>query len=127
MPYSTVLKKLPGFCLLVSLASCATVRPAPTVATATVPTTTVAKYLGSTQCQGGGLSLAQVQDQLTAAGVPVVRMACGHDGRVHPAVCGAGDGRLAIAVIPAAQLNRATGLGFLPAAKLPDHGETPCK
>jgi hypothetical protein len=122
MPYANVLKKLPGFCLLVSLASCATVRPAPTV-----PTATVVKYLGSTQCQGGGLTLAQVQDQLTAAGVPVVRMACGHDGRVHPAVCGAGDGRLAIAVIPAAQLTRATDMGFLPVAKLPDHGETPCK
>jgi hypothetical protein len=57
----------------------------------------------------------------------VQRQACGDDGRIRPAVCGAPDGRIGIFVIPAAQQAQAARLQFTPLAALPDAREQPCR
>lgn len=87
---------------------------------------TVAKALGSHQCQGGGTPLPALQRQLTEAGIAVQAARCGIDGLMHPMFCGADDGRLALFDIPAAQLAAAQELGFAPASRWPDARPGPC-
>ncbi|WP_224962239.1 hypothetical protein [Geomonas subterranea] len=93
------------------------------------PPATGARYyrtLGSLQCTGGGSSPAELAQELRKAGIAVNRTACGVDGRMHAAVCGAPDGRIAIFEIPPEQAGAATALGLQPLATLPDAAETPC-
>ena len=49
------------------------------------------QYNGTVQCAGGGLTLVQMQGQLSAANVQVPAAACGADGTDAAAVCGAPD------------------------------------
>ena len=69
--------------------------------------------------------MAAIQQQLTDAGVTVLATSCGIDGLVHPAVCGAGDGKIAIFNVPPPQLNMALALSFGNLASLPDAKKTP--
>lgn len=84
------------------------------------------KSLGSVQCTGGGKSAAELGQDLTAAGVTVIRTACGVDGNLYAAVCGAPDGRIGIFEIEAGSANAAAALGFAPLTTLPEATEVPC-
>lgn len=86
----------------------------------------VFKYNGTVQCAGGGLTLTEMQGQLTAANVQVRAAACGTDGSVQAAVCGAPDGRIGIFQTPAAQVSAATGAGFALLRTKPDAKTVPC-
>ena len=80
--------------------------------------TSVYRYAGSVQCEGGGLSLAESQRQLTNAGIQVFSAACGIDGNAYPAVCGAPDGRIRTFEVPTAQSQLASAIGFAPLSNL---------
>jgi hypothetical protein len=82
--------------------------------------------LGSLQCTGGGRSLPVLRAELEAAGVPVLAASCGSDGLARPAVCGVGDGRIAIMEIAPADVAAATPLGYAPLSLLPDASAGPC-
>ena len=86
----------------------------------------MARPLGTQQCQAGGPTPDALAAALREAGIPVAQVACGHDGRIRPAVCGAPDGRLAIVDIPAELQARAEALGWRPLASMPDASRQPC-
>lgn len=104
------------------LNGCATV-PAPS------PESRVSVYktFGSVQCQDGGASLSALQRQLEAADIKVFSSACGNDGKIYPAVCGAPDGRIGIFEIPQERLNAASAQGFASLRNLPDASKTACR
>jgi hypothetical protein len=86
----------------------------------------VYKYNGTVQCASGGLTLAQMQGQLSAASVQVRASACGTDGTVQPEVCGAPDSRIGIFQIPAAQVSAAAAAGFAPLRSKPGAKTVSC-
>lgn len=102
------------------LGACADLRTAP------APGISVYKYVGSKQCNGGGVRLETMMRQLSTAGVPVMNVSCGTDGRMYPAMCGAPDGRIGILEIPESKVNAAAALGFAPLSNLPDASKTVC-
>lgn len=77
------------------------------------------KYAGSVQCAGGGLTLPEMEGQLTAAGIQVYSSSCGLDGNVYAAVCGGADGRIGIFEVLLSQQQAASAVGFLPLSNLP--------
>lgn len=85
------------------------------------------KYSGSVQCTGGGTSLSAMESQLTDAGIHVVASACGIDGKVYAAVCGASDGRIGIFEVSVAQAQAASALGFVPLSNLPSATTVACQ
>ena len=93
---------------------------------AQTPGTAVYKYVGSKQCSGGGVPLATMMRQLSDAGVPVINVSCGTDGRMYPAMCDAPDGRIGILEVPEAKLGAAVALGFAPISNLPEASKTVC-
>jgi len=86
----------------------------------------VFKTMGSLQCTGGGVSLAALQGQLTAANVQVRFAECGTDGRPTPTVCGSPDGKIGIFEISPAQSAAASAAGFAPLSTLPGAKTAPC-
>lgn len=84
------------------------------------------KYAGSVQCTGGGLSLLEMQRQLTDAGIQVFSASCGIDGRAYATVCGGADGRIGIFEVPLSQEQAASAIGFLPLSNLPAAAEVAC-
>jgi len=82
---------------------------------------------GSLQCAGGGSTPAVMQDTLSKAGIAVSSSACGNDGLLHPAICGASDGRINIFTIPRSKLAEAQTLGFANFSSLPDAQAAPCE
>ena len=102
-----------------ALAACGSVASRP-------PSVSLYKYLGSVQCTGGGTPLRAMERQLTDAGIRVLTSACGADGNVYAAVCGAADGRIGIFEIPAAQTQAASQLGFAPLSGLPGFTKAAC-
>jgi hypothetical protein len=111
--------------LLLGLAGCAA---APGAATAAAPVW-IAQPLGTRQCEEAPQAQRTGQAALKAlkdAGLSVAASACGHDGRMRPAVCGAGDGRLVLAEIASDQLARAQALGWVPLASMRDAQRQPC-
>lgn len=93
---------------------------------AALPPTAMFVSLGSLQCSGGGATLPALLAELEAAGVRVLASSCGSDGLARPAVCGIGDGRIAIVEIPGADAVAATALGYAPLSLLPDVTAGPC-
>jgi len=89
--------------------------------------TSVYRYAGSVQCEGGGLSLTESQRQLTDAGIQVLSAACGIDGNAYPTVCGAPDGRIRIFEVPNAQSQLASAIGFEPLSNLPSPSQADCQ
>lgn len=87
----------------------------------------MAQPLGTRQCEDGGRTPQAMAQALRDAGIAVQALACGHDGRMRPAVCGAGDGRLALVEIAGDQAARAQGLGWVPLASLPEAQRQPCR
>lgn len=89
-------------------------------------TLVMARPLGTLQCEPDGPTAASLASALREAGVTVRAVGCGHDGRMRPAVCGAPDGRLAVAEIPAGQQARAAALGWQPLSTWPEAQRQPC-
>ena len=87
----------------------------------------VFKSTGSVQCAEGGTDLSTFARQLEAAGLKVISSACGSDGRMRVAMCGAPDGRVAIFELSSADAQSSAKLGFAPLSKLPDAQLVPCK
>ena len=105
----------------IALSACADlgrVTPAPGVS--------VYKYVGSRQCEGGGTPVEKMMRQLSEAGIPVMNVHCGTDGRMYPAMCGAPDGRIGILEVPEGRVSAATALGFAPLSNLPGASKTVC-
>jgi hypothetical protein len=88
--------------------------------------TIVFKSMGSRQCSGGGVSLATLQAQLTAANVQVRSAACGTDGLTTTATCGGPDGRIGIFEISPDQAGAAAAAGFAPLSTVPTAKTIPC-
>jgi len=88
--------------------------------------TQVFKSMGSVQCSGGGVSLAVLQAQLTAANVQVRSSACGTNGMATTATCGGGDGRIGIFEISPDQAGAAAAAGFAPLSTVPTAKTIPC-
>lgn len=94
--------------------------------TAGTVTVSVFKSNQSLQCTGGGVTLATMEAQLTAAGVEVRAKSCGGDGNAYAAVCGAPDGKIGIFDINATQLSAATAAGFVRLNDAPNAVKTGC-
>ena len=107
--------------LALSLVACAS--PQPPVSS----TTKVVKSFGTVQCEPSSVTLASVVQPLRDAGVRVVNATCGTDGMMRPAVCGAGDGRIAIVDIAGADLSKAASAGFVSISKAPDASAIACR
>jgi hypothetical protein len=108
-----------AFALAAALAGCGHAAP---------PATAVVFHsLGSRQCEPGGLSPEELAGRLRDAGVEVRSIACGHDGRMRPAMCGAPDGRVAVFEIAAAQLETALAQGFQDGSGLPPGPREACR
>lgn len=97
-----------------------------TACTTVAAPVTVAQSLGNRQCEAGGRTLQSVAQSVRDAGITVLAQACGHDGRMRPAVCGAPDGVLALLDIPSDQLAKARSLGFVTLESLPDARRQDC-
>lgn len=91
-----------------------------------VPDVEIYKYQGSRQCEGGGVSLASMQQQLQMSGVQVKGSACGMDGRMYPAFCGGADGRINIFTVSGNTANLALGQGFSVLNDLPGAQRSSC-
>ena len=103
-------------------ASCVSANP-----TSSQTTVHVFKSMGSVQCAEGGTDLSTFARQLEAAGLKVISSACGADGRMRVAMCGAPDGRVAIFELSSADAQASSKLGFAPLSTLPDAKVVPCK
>jgi len=95
-------------------------------AAAAVRLVTVARALGSRQCDSHVPSPTAATAALRDAGIAVQALACGRDGRLHPALCGVPDGRLVFADIPTDRLADAQALGFRPMSAWPDAQRVDC-
>ena len=86
----------------------------------------VYRYVGSKQCEGGGVSVEKMMRQLSEGDIPVINVYCGTDGRMYPAMCGAPDGRIGILEVPEGKVSAAGALGFAPLSSLPGASKTVC-
>ena len=93
----------------------------------TQATVRVFKYAGSVQCTGGGADLSAMTRQLRDAGLQVISSACGTDGRMRVAMCGASDGRVGIFELSSKDAQLAAKLGFNLLSELPEAKTVPCK
>lgn len=93
---------------------------------AQAPGISIYKYVGSKQCSGGGVPLASMMRQLSDAGIAVMNVSCGTDGRMYPAMCDAPDGRIGILEVPEGKVSAAVRLGFAPTSNLPEASKTIC-
>lgn len=95
--------------------------------TATQLTTVeIFKYVGSRQCQGGGVNLDAMADQLMNAGIVPVSLACGTDGLTRPSQCGSDDGNINIFEISTTNLNGALFIGYKRLSDLSEPSKTAC-
>lgn len=111
--------------LLVTLSGCAA--PAPSASGPGGDVVKVFKNRGALQCEGRGTPPEAMRAELERAGVRVQASACGSDGRMRPAVCGAGTGEINLFDIAAADLPGAQALGFAPLSQLRDAQAVPCR
>lgn len=79
------------------------------------------------QCEAGGLTIADLEKRLAAAGVNVLAARCASDGRMRVQMCGAADGRLGVFEIAAAERERAAAAGFRAVAADEKPVEQPCR
>lgn len=86
----------------------------------------VYKSAGSVQCSGGGLTPAQMQIELTGAGIGVISAACGANGNGVIAMCGGPDGQINVFEVQAADVAAAQALGFALLTGLPNAVRIPC-
>ena len=85
-------------------------------------------YAGSSHCSpASGSTLAEMGAPLKDAGVHVVSAACGKDGLLQTAKCGANDGRIGIFEIPVKDAKKADSLNYAKAGTLPDMSVGECR
>lgn len=118
-------------CFVMLIGICATVSAKPTITeglgvSAPSNQVKVFKYDQSTQCNQDGISLQEMQRELTNAGVTVHCAQKGHDGLLYPAVCGGAPGNINIYLIDRSDLGRAVRLGFAPVSRLAQYEDSPC-
>ncbi|MFM7706600.1 MAG: hypothetical protein ACKO9D_01005 [Gammaproteobacteria bacterium] len=101
----------------------ATAKPAATAPNATID---LYKGLGRKQCETGGGTLDTLRAQLTRAGVTPTAAACGTDGMMRVAMCGAGTGDIGIFTVRKSDAARAARIGFRPLSDLRDAERTAC-
>lgn len=95
--------------------------------TATQLTTVeIFKYVGSKQCQGGGINLDAMADQLMNAGIVPISLACGSDGLTRSSQCGSDDGNINIFEISTTNLNGALFMGYKRLTDLSEPSKTAC-
>lgn len=85
------------------------------------------KSRGAVQCSARGTSPEAMRADMERAGLRVRSAACGSDGRMRPAACGAGTDEINVFDIAASDLARAQGLGFAPLSSLRDAEVAPCR
>lgn len=90
-------------------------------------TVKIAKANGAKQCESGHITSAAMRAELTSKGVEVVSAACGNDGLMHAAVCGAESGEINIFEISSGDLDKARNLGFMLLSHWPDAQEVACR
>ena len=92
------------------------------------PTVRVFTYAGSTHCSPtSGSTLAEMAAPLKDAGVQVVSAACGKDGLLHSAKCGANDGRIGVFEIAVKDAKKADSLNYAKSGTLPDMSVGECR
>ena len=90
-----------------------TLSTAYTETTSLDPSVKVFKYRGAVQCdQKSGTPPEIMRNELVKAGVEVISVACGEDGRMHPMLCGTPTGAINIFEIPRQKAAQASRLGF---------------
>ncbi|WP_148714967.1 hypothetical protein [Chitinolyticbacter meiyuanensis] len=97
--------------------------PTPTPRPGTVQ---VFKARGERQCLGGGKTIAQLRKPLKRAGLTVLGTACGSNGLVFPATCGADTSRIVVFTLPERQIEAALKLGYALLSDWPDASISPC-
>lgn len=86
----------------------------------------IAILTGERQCEGGGVAIEALKRQLTASGFSVLNASCGWDGRVYPAICGEGTGKIGIFKLLSQDAIPKLPEGFIPLSQLPSAQITPC-
>lgn len=87
----------------------------------------VFKHDQSVQCAGEGVSLDDMQLELTNQGIDVICAQKGHDGLARITVCDAPTGNINIYVISNSNLSDAEKLGFKAVSELPEYQDQECK
>ena len=90
------------------------------------PRVRVYKNVGAVQCEKAGTPLSTFIRELSDAGIPVLDVNCGTDGKMYAAMCGAADGRIGILAVPEAKVSAAGALGFAPLSSLQEANKTVC-
>ena len=94
----------------------------------TEPSAKVFKSRGATQCEPtSGTPPEMMGKELEKAGITVISIACGQDGRMYAALCGSPDGKINIFEIPERKIPQASTLGFAKLSSLHDAKERPCQ
>ncbi|WP_157832871.1 hypothetical protein [Thiolinea disciformis] len=75
-------------------------------------TVEVYKHRGSKQCEGGGLTQLEVEQQLSALGATIYKKSCATDGKTYPAYCGNADGKIYVFTIDKSAAEKARAQGF---------------
>lgn len=86
----------------------------------------VYKSDGSLQCEGGGIPLEAMEEELTEVGINVFCAQKANDGMARITVCGADTGNINVYTIDRADLPAAEALGFGPVAELPEYRDEAC-
>lgn len=89
-------------------------------------TVEVFKYVGSKQCQGGGINLDAMAEQLVNSGIVPLSLACGSDGLQRSTQCGSDDGKINIFEISTSNLSGASFMGYRQLSELSNPTRTPC-
>lgn len=77
------------------------------------------KYAGVRQCEAdSGISLEDMQNELSDAGIDVICAAVGNDGKSYITLCGADTGTINTYVIKRSNLSDAEQLGFKPLSEM---------
>lgn len=79
------------------------------------------------QCESSGISLAEMQGELSGSNITVHCAQKGHNGMMQMAVCGAPTGGINIYTIDENKLPQAQALGFAPVSSLSEYQDEPCE
>lgn len=115
----TLLERLLALVVISGLAGC----DRETIESGTVK---VFRYDGSVECEQPGITLDEMMQELTDAGIEVICAQKSHDGLARTAVCGAGTGNINVYVIPVAARQTALDIGFRSVSVLGDYTDEPC-
>lgn len=90
-------------------------------------TSKVFKYAGKTQCEDDGVSVEDMERELTDAGIAVQCSQQAGDGYAYPACCGCASGLINVYEISPRDFFAAQQLGFESVSTLPDYEDSVCE